>query len=217
MNYLSIDCANKSLAIGFYVLHIDNWKQNLLLILKNKNYSKEEKIKKAHEFLDNIIEIKFLKLIDLIPNKKVKNTSIIERTQSLYKHIEEIKNNIESDIKKKEHINVFIEYQMGPNDKSRGVFNQLIYAFSNTDLYNIKIITPTLKNQIYFTDELKHCRILKRYNSVYTANKVHCKENFLYFLKLFNKEKYINNISKKNIDDVADTFMQMIGQLKLGK
>ena len=112
-----------------------------------------------------------------------------------------------------EVINIYIEYQMNANDKSRCIFNQLIYAFSDTNLYKVKIITPTLKNKIYFSDELKHCKILQRYSKVYTANKIHCKENFLFFLNLFNKIKYINDIKKKNVDDIADTFMQLMGSL----
>ena len=215
MFYLSIDCANKSLAIGFYNLHLNNWKQNLLHILTNKDYNNKEKLEKSNDFLNSIIEIEFLKVIDLIPDKKVKDTTIIERTIQLHHHITKIKDIIKNESNEK--IIVYIEYQMNANDKSRGVFNQLIYAFADTKLYEIKVVVPTLKNQIYFNDDLKHCRILQRYSRSYTANKVHCKENFLYFLILFNKMENLGDIKKKNIDDIADTFMQMVGQIKLGK
>jgi len=213
MYYLSIDCANKSLAIGFYKLNLNNWKLELLKILQNKNIKLEERLIQSNKLLDNVLDIKFLKVIDLIPNKKIKETTIIERSIQLNLHTQNIQNSI-SKIVGNNKINVFIEYQMNANDKSRAVFNQLIYAFAEPELYEIKVITPTLKNQIYFKDELKHCRILQRYSKVYTANKVHCKENFLYFLELFNKMEHLGDIKKNNIDDIADTFMQMIGYIK---
>ena len=41
---------------------------------------------------------------------------------------------------------------------------------------------------------------------------------FLYWLKLYNLEHLIkdNNIAKKNIDDIADAFMQIWGWLDWG-
>ena len=211
MSYLSIDCANKSLAIGFYTLNLNNWKQNLLSILQNKTLNYEDKLILSNNLLDNVVNINFLQVIDLIPNQKVKETSLIDRSIQLKFYITKIKNDIEN--KSDDIINIFIEYQMNANDKSRCIFNQLIYAFSDTNLYKISVVIPTLKNKIYFSEELKHCKILQRYNRVYTANKIHCKENFLLFINLFNKKKYIKDIKKKNIDDIADTFMQMLGYL----
>ena len=214
MYYLSIDCANKSLAIGLYhILDID-WKELLLEILQNKKYTNEEKIINSHNLLNTIFNIEYLNVIDLIPDKKVSETEIIERSIELKNQIHIIKEKLKNI---NEKINVLIEYQMNINDKSRAIYSQLIYAFANIKHYNIFIITPTLKNQIYFKDELKHCRILQKYSKSYTANKVHCKENFLFFLDIFNKKDMVKNIKKKNIDDIADTFMQLIGWLKNGK
>jgi len=210
MIYLSIDCANKSLAIGLYKINLDNWKESLLTLLQDKNIDIEQKLILSNKLLDDVVNIDFLKVIDLIPNQKIKDTSLIDRSITLKLHIEDIMNIMK---KYDEVINIYIEYQMNANDKSRCIFNQLIYAFSDTNLYKVKIITPTLKNKIYFSDELKHCKILQRYSKVYTANKIHCKENFLFFLNLFNKIKYINDIKKKNVDDIADTFMQLMGSL----
>lgn len=214
MYYLSIDCANKSLAIGFYSINnLNNWKINLLTILRNKTFNNYEKITESNKLLDSIFDIHFLKVLDITNNQKVKDTSIINRSICLKNNISKIKNDI-LNITGETKLNILIEYQMNANDKSRTVFNQLIYAFSQPNYYNIYIIVPTLKNKIYFKDELKHCRILQRYSKNYTANKVHCKENFLYFLEIFNKLNVVENIPKKNIDDVADTFMQLVGYIK---
>lgn len=211
MYYLSIDCANKSLAVGLYnINYINDWKIKLLNILNSDNDIFNVLIE-CNTFLNSIVNIISLEVIDLIPKKKVKDTTIIERSIKLKKHISEIKKKLKGIDK---IIHVLIEYQMNVNDKSRGVFNQLIYAFSNIQKYKIHIVIPTLKNQIYFKDELKHCRILQKYSKNYTANKVHCKENFLFFLKCFDKLELIKNIQKKNIDDIADTFMQFIGYIK---
>lgn len=213
MYYLSIDCANKSLAIGLYNLSLDVWKLNLLQILTDSVDSNIDKLTKANTYLDSVVEFDFLKVIDLIPNKKVKETSLIERTLQLYKYISEIQIYIDN-MKLNEIVNVYIEYQMNANDKSRAVYNQLIYAFADDTKYSVKVVVPTLKNKIYFCEELKHCRVLQNYSRLYTANKIHCKKNFLYFISLFNKSNSIKGIKKSNIDDVADTFMQMIGQIK---
>lgn len=212
MYYLSIDCANKSLAIGLYnINNLYNWKYELLNILKNKENTLEEILNKSNNFLENIIDIKFLQVIDLIPNRKVKDTTIIERSIVLKNNIKEIKKNIKEITNEK--IKVLIEYQMNSNDKSRCIYNQLIYCFSNTNYYELHIVIPTLKNQIYFSEELKYCKILQRYSKTYTANKIHSKENFLYFINKFNKQYTIQNIKKKNLDDIADTFMQLLGYI----
>lgn len=210
MYYLSIDCANKSLAVGLYVINnIQNWDTELLDVLKKVNNNGQLEL--INNFLDTVIDIKFLEVVDLIPNKKVKDTNIIERTILLKHYINNIKHRVSEITDDK--VSVLIEYQMNSNDKSRAVFNQLIYAFSDIELYSIHIVNPTLKNKVYLCDSLKHCRILQRYSKTYTANKVHCKENFLFFIDTFNKKDMVKDISKKNIDDIADTFMQLLGFL----
>ena len=63
-------------------------------------------------------------VVDLIPNKKIKDTNVITRSNRLKSYlnyidtllINEIKSNNENHI-----IKVLLEYQMGPNDKSRNV------------------------------------------------------------------------------------------------
>lgn len=215
MYYLSIDCANKSLAIGFYQLNLNNWQKNLICILNNNNLSNEEKINNSHNFLNNnIINIIFLKVIDLIPHKKLKDTTLIERSIQLKYHIDKIQKQIIDYIDNSEKITILIEYQMNANDKSRAIYNQLIYAFADPELYQIEIVKPTLKNEIYFKDELKYCNVIKNYSKNYSANKAQSKLNFLYFLNSFNQIDKIKDIKKKNIDDIADTFMQLVGYLK---
>lgn len=215
MYCLSIDCSNKSLAICFIDINY-NWKNEILTKLKkNKTniINNEDILKEINKDLDNIINIKICKVTDLIPTKKVKDTNIIERTLQLKIHIQNIKEIINKEAPNK-HINIYIEYQLNANDKSRTIYNQLIYAFSNYKFYNIIIVKPTLKNQIYLSNNLKHNKFIQKYNTLYNANKNHCKENFLYYIKIFNKQKHISNIKKQNLDDIADAFLQCIAYNK---
>ena len=219
---LSIDCSNKSLAICYFNINY-NWKNDILIVLNKYKYNincQLDKLKyifiiltEINKILDNIISFNFCKVTDLIPNKKVKDTSILERTLQLKYHIQDIKKIINKSDKNK-LIHIYIEYQCNVNDKSRTVYNQLIYAFSDNAYYNIIIVKPTLKNQIYFSDKLKISNIRQLYNNNYISNKNHCKQNFLYFMNIFNKQHYIKNIKKSNLDDIGDAFLQCIAYNK---
>jgi hypothetical protein len=106
---------------------------------------------------------------------------------------------------------VLIEYQMNANHKSNAIFNMLIYHYCN---YEIIIMKPALKNQIYLRHDLTLSRFLAHASNNYQANKNHSKFNFLYFIYLFKYQEKIKNIKNKNIDDIADTFMQLCAYLK---
>ena len=69
------------------------------------------------------------------------------------------------------------------------------------------------KNKIYFNKELQHSRFIQKYNNNYIANKNHTKQNFLYLLNKYNLEYIIKKIKKKNLDDLADSFMQIIAYI----
>ena len=73
------------------------------------------------------------------------------------------------------------------------------------------------KNKIYFNNELKHSTFIQKYSNNYLANKNHTKSNFLYFLKTFKLEYVIDKIKAKNIDDLADSFMQIFAFIKFIK
>lgn len=214
MYFLSIDVANKSLAISFL-------KYNKLN-LKNKDINSIQSITELsnsliniNNYINNMIEYYICEVIDLLPNKKVKNINIIERSNALKMYLTTLKSRLENLIKNHQinKIILLIENQPSFNDKSRTVFNQLIYAFSNNTLYKIKVMNPMYKNQIYFHKDLKHYNFIKKYSNNYLANKNHSKENFLYFLDKFNLKNNIKKIKKKNYDDIADSFMQIFAYL----
>jgi hypothetical protein len=229
MYYLSFDVANKSLAVSFikYSLSTKNILNNLITkndynLINNSldaNLNKTNNISELLQInnkINHIIDYKIYEVIDLIPNEKVQNTTLVYRSGKLNNYLTQLKKRLEYIINEEQiqKIILLIEYQPSFNDKSRTVYNQVIYEFSNvSDIYKIKPMNPMLKNQIYFTNELKHSEFLRRYNNNYIANKNHTKENFLYFLKTFNMLDKIKNIKKKNLDDIADSFMQIFAYI----
>ena len=122
--------------------------------------------------------------------------------------------NKEIELKYIKKIYLLVEYQLSSNYNANAIYNQIIYEFSNNILYEIIIMNPSYKNKIYFNKELQHSRFTQRYTNNYIANKNHCKANFLYFLKAFNLEYVTDNIKSKNIDDLADSFMQIFAFIK---
>ena len=217
MYFLSIDVANKSLAISFLEYNNILYK-NVNLIKINSNNSQLSKIKdliNINNNLNNIIKYYICEVIDLLPNKKVRNCGILERSNALKEYLTTLKIRIEEYINSLNisKITLLIENQPSFNDKSRTAFNQIIYAFSKNDIYKIKVMNPMYKNFISFKPELKHYNFIKKYSNNYLANKNHTKENFLYFIDRFNLKSIIKKIKKKNYDDIADSFMQIFAYI----
>ena len=108
---------------------------------------------------------------------------------------------------------VLVEYQMSANDKSRCISQQIIYHY--VDICEVVLVGPSLKNKICLSvdNSLSHSTFMEKYSSKYIANKNHAKANFLYWLALNNCSHLIaeNQIKKRNIDDIADAFMQILG------
>lgn len=206
MYYLSFDPANKSLAIGLYKIDND-WRSKYRLIFENLNINNLEE---SNEQLDNLIQILYVDVIDMMPGKNVKDTNLIERSLLLKQTLENINNKIKHI---GEIINVCIEYQLNLNDKSRCVYSQLIYEYSNPNKYKINCIKPSLKNSITINKNMPYSNYISKYSSNYKANKIHSKDNFLYFIKIFKLEDKIKHIKKKNLDDISDTFTQIIAYI----
>jgi hypothetical protein len=203
---LSFDCANRSLAVCYVVLNMEK-KETLL-----NNINNNTDIKKMYT---DYIDIHFIKVYDLTKGLKL-NT--IERSKKLKSQIKEIDTIIKTINKDKdmveEKLEVLIEYQMSANDKSRCVSQQLIYHY--IDISNVSLVGPTLKNKICLSsdDSLNYCTFIAKYMSKYTANKNHTKYNFLHWLNKIDNLDIIKNINKKNYDDAADSFIQILGWYK---
>ena len=229
MYYLSFDIANKSLATSYIYYnnqHYDSIKNinDSTYTINNNAILTLEKLNKINQIIDNNFKYMYYSVKDLIPNKKVKDTTIIERSNSLKKYMSELKCIINESIRVNniQQIFILVEYQLSSNYNANAIYNQIIYEFSNPDpnstyVYNIIIINPAFKNKIFFSKELQHSRFIQKYTNNYIANKNHCKANFLYFIKSFNLLHVINDIKAKNIDDLADSFMQIFAFIKFYK
>lgn len=217
MYFLSIDVANKSLAVSF--LKYNKLNNKLLNIEEIEGNNLVQKLINLNNNLNNLINYYICEVIDLLPNKKVKYTNILERSNALKIYLKILKEKIQNliELNKINKIILIIEAQPSFNDKSRATFNQIVYEFSNNDMYKIKVMNPMYKNFIYFTKDLKHYYFLQKYSNNYLANKNHTKENFKYFLTKFNMLDKLKNIKKKNYDDIADSFMQIFAYIYIIK
>ena len=218
MYILGIDCANKSLAISIVEVNIEAFVPT--------SGSVEERLRHLQEYVDNKIKICYINLFDLIPGKKVRDTSSEYRTRRLKAVLYAI-DCVARGFGKIDL--VLIEYQMSHNDKSRDISAKLLYHFSNvcsefSSIYPVSvplmpvlyssalIVGPSLKQKVSFAPHLKYSLFCEKYCSNYTANKAHSKANFIHFAAIFEYD--ITAIPKKNIDDVADSFMMIVGYLK---
>ena len=74
--------------------------------------------------------------------------------------------------------------------------------------FDIVVVGPSLKNKIELDNSKPRSFFIDKYAKLYDANKAHSKSNLLWWLKMNNKENMLTGIKKKNIDDVADSFIQ---------
>lgn len=209
MRILSFDCANRSLAVCCATVNV-NFFDNLVKIRDKKDLNLHT------EQFYNPIKIHALKVFDLTKGEKV---DTIKRASLLKKCLMDLDHTLsELDV---EIQTVLVEYQMSVNDKSRCVSQQIIYHYSCIPGINVQLVGPTLKNKVCFSPDetLEHGTFMAKYSSKYTANKNHSKSNFLYWLELNKMSEMLkeNNIAKKNVDDIADAFMQIWGWLEFGK
>ena len=88
------------------------------------------------------------------------------------------------------------------------IFAALIAVFAD---YDVKLVNPSLKNKIHFSEEGKHKHFIKKYSQLYSANKAHTKYNFEQIERIFG-----TNIKKSTNTErghIADSFMQILGKL----
>lgn len=206
MHILSFDCANRSLAVCYATINID--------IIDDLAIAYDKKdAEKCVKLINGYVKIHLLKVFDLTKGKKV---DTVNRTYLLKECLNNIDRMVLDSGTKPEQ--VLVEYQMSANDKSRCVSQQIIYHYTGHPKVGVDLVGPTLKNKVCFSsdEKLAHGTFMSKYASKYTANKNHCKANFLYWLKLYNLDGILkeNGIVKKNIDDIADAFMQMFGWLQ---
>jgi hypothetical protein len=253
MIIISYDIASKSLAASIMKFN-HNYKLNLQQIIKEFHESiktcispveicvcAKNTVDKIEQLMYDLIQPVYFSVVDLIPGKKMKETTVIQRTSRLKAYLNSIdvkfnqiaeKNSKELISEENMPVKVLLEYQMGPNDKSRNVCSQILYHYSTMDneyknsdnfndsfdhnidntndgtnkiLYDIEIVGPSLKNKINMDPDKPYEFFAKKYVKTYDANKAHSKNNFLYWVKKINIPHMTKGIKKKNLDDIADS------------
>jgi hypothetical protein len=108
---------------------------------------------------------------------------------------------------------VIIEHQPYTNLKSTVVSSQLAFYYAN---HNPVFVSPKLKNNICLGPNMEFDKYLisRKKEASYVARKKHSKDNFLYFIKVRNLHHVIANIPKPYYDDIADSFMQILAYLR---
>lgn len=221
---ISIDAATRSLAISrisiknkayiskslFDILNELNIESLPMSSPHNKYYSQIlQKISAALTWID----IHDLTVIDLLPNKKINQSTPIERSAALYSFMHKYTEPLAQSNWLDTNTIILIEYQMSPNKQSNAIKTQLIYHFLKyVPASNIHIVRPTIKNKLtflYAPNEATHQAFTSQYTS-YTANKLHTKYLFLKWIDAHNYKHMISHISKKNYSDIADAFCQAI-------
>ena len=145
MFIISYDIASKSLAMSIIYFN-DEWRDDLQKI--NTEFYNEKQtcdtsvdlckcvlkyIDKMEALVDGLIKPIILDVVDLIPGKKLKETSVILRASRLASYLKYVDFLIDTHIGYGNKHKVLLEYQMGPNDQSRNVGSQILLHYSTVD------------------------------------------------------------------------------------
>lgn len=195
------------------------YKDDIIDVLINKLVdSYNELLASTINIIDNMMQIKYLNVIDLIPDKKISETDVVFRTRALRTYMCDKFDIILHDIMEKnsQPLLFLLEYQMGPNVKSNAISTQIIYHLAKYEA-EIQLVGPTLKNKIFIGGSQNHySNFIEKYKTNYAANKNHTKTSFLSLIESMKGDvakeckKAMENIAKKNIDDIADSVMMSI-------
>jgi hypothetical protein len=212
MYIISFDCGIKNFA--YSCIYFDNY--NGLIINPINDFFKNNKYTIIDINNVNILNIKCESHITKETKKNTKknakkNTSCI----NLHNHIITLLMDIINKLNPDENIKILIEYQMNINHKANIVYNIIItffetyYKIYNKKNYDIITIQPAYKNNIA-QDIDKENKIRIKYISQYAYNK---KIVEMYFLSLNTKYNFLNNHLFKKMDDISDSFVQILSYL----
>jgi len=208
MIFLSFDIASRSLAFTMMKYNV-HFLENIHSLT-----SQEDSVNNFLNILDymnNNIQLRIIDVVDLNQGKKNNEISLIDKTKKLKEVLTTLTFILnEFSFNSGEEVKILLEYQMSANYQANAIFNQIFYHFSD---FSPVIVSPCYKNKIYFSKDLEYNNFSVKYKKSYSANKAHTKANFLYFIKSFSSIDNINHIKKKNMDDAADSFMQIFAYI----
>lgn len=210
--FLSIDEATKTL--GHCILSISKVDTHELMkkIDLMATSGRTDELKNVQETIKNYVTLHACATVDLIPDKKDGDISLVERISAFRKYVDSV---LESEIKRivpaNSNLNVVLEFIMGHNHKVNVICSSAIYAFSNRKNCNVLVVKPAYKNQIHFqgVEETYLAHWQGKTKTSYDANKKHGVALFQHVAKMFNFK--IGHLSKKEISHVADAVMGIFG------
>jgi hypothetical protein len=215
MLFLSFDIASRSLAYTIMYYNPD-----VLSVISNNinRFNDTETVNNVEFILRNNVDLRLCDVSDInegLTNKEVNVLAKTKKLKYILTTIQTILDNFKEELQIKNplvetKVVVLLEYQMSSNYQANAIFNKIYYHFVD---YNPEIISPCYKNKIYFSDDLTYDKFTVKYKNTYSANKSHTKANFLYFVESFGLKERIKHIKKKNVDDAADSFMQIFAYI----
>ena len=199
---ISFDCGTKRLGIGVYRLE---YADELVESVSLKNITNEF-IKVSHKKLD--FQVFDFQVVDIRGSKLKGLPGKLEMLRGLNTALKSLTLPPDSTT---DNTAVYVEFQMGANQKTRTIQDALCMYFIE---YPISIVMPALKNRIGFRSKLMQSVFMESYTSPYTANKKHTEANmkYLFIKKGIDVDLDFGAQSFDKLDDVADTLMQVIGK-----
>lgn len=205
--YLGFDPATKT--FGFVIIMIDKegLRENYKTIIQNLKDSKnirecQREIKKYFNVLDG-------DTLDLCPNVKDTNISLVERVSACSKVLKErILPHIQG--LRKDQVTTVIESQMNQNDKSRIIPSVIVSHLYN--LSDIAIVGASLKNTVNLYDEHKPS-VYSTKVSWKTAIKHHTRYTLISLVNDFDFDA-LRSKSKAEMGHIGDSFMQILGYIQ---
>jgi len=214
-HFLGFDCGTKSLGYSLVTYNYPlakKIKERINLTDCTTISEARERLIELNELSKQLIVMRACGVLDLVPGKKNKDISTVERVRGLINEIRQTINPHVVDLGDVA-LNVVVEFQMGINAQSRHIESALIALYADC---NVIIISPVLKNKIILPDDPKsnQCYFFEANLSNYVANKKHCVYCFTRISKLFEFE--LPKLSAHKMRDLADSFMQIWGFLRFG-
>jgi len=145
---------------------------------------------------DKRVKIVDCGVIDMLDGRKLDDVERIERTKLLRANLVRIGGGTRYTV---------IEDQPTFNFKSSTVRDQALMFYADGE---INSITASLKNKLSFNDQLTR----ERYSHLkkYKGNKIHSRDNMLYFMRISKCEHLLMGIHRDNYPDLADSFMEIL-------
>jgi hypothetical protein len=214
MEFLSWDCANRTLAWVHATINFDGASAHEVAMLKDQlgGSAASAALDRAKKLTENFITIHSSGIVDILEGKKVDQTPVTERTRCLRRWLE---GSAVSAEKLRPACVVLIEGQppkigAKTNNKSTVIENQLMFYYAN---FQVNTVSPKLKNKLAFHQGLVFDQ--KKYAdpaAKYRARKRHAVDSLLYFYGAFGIRE--TRYTRSTIDDLADAFMQIFAYIK---